>query len=94
MGCPGCGGRGTRELEPFPKGTHGHILGCGSTQFPDQDRSNPFEKGEQEQILRDVLTETLGKSGGTLTKENVGAFVPFLATNLLEKLRQRRIKPY
>jgi len=94
MGCPGCGGHGTKELDPFPKGTDGHILGCGSIQFPDQDRSNPFDKKEQEQILEKALTDVFSKNGGTLTARDVKSYVPYLATRLLEHLRAREIKPY
>lgn len=88
MGCPGCHGHGTEELEPYPNGTHGHILGCGSVQFPDKPRSNQFEKGEQERILTAALTESLEKTGGTLTEKNVGTFVPFFAERLLARLRR------
>lgn len=95
MGCPGCGGRGTKpDIDPYPRGTHGHILGCGSTQFPDQDRSNPFEKEEQERILEEALKETLTKSGGTLNAKNLSAHVSYFADRLLVELRKRPMKPY
>ena len=77
MPCSGCGGKGHT-----PGPSHGHILGCGASEFNEVPRYSPFTKVEQEKLLHQAMTGALETS----KRKNIKPDEPAFATELAESL--------
>jgi len=81
--CSGCGGK-----SHTPGATHGHILGCGATQFSEVPRYSPFSMPEQEEVLFDAVNRALKSPAKPGTKGFASALAEALAKELGDRCKE------